>query len=199
MNIHISTTNSKLGPIMSINLPALITCIQNAPCARECYARHGHFIFDNVRQSHLDNLNAYKEDPDAFFDFIAEKTRLSRYFRYHSSGDIVDANYLDGMCRVARKNKGTEYLAFTKKFALVNGYVSEGHKIPKNLHIVFSGWDNAFKIDNPYNFPTTWVLFREKERNANIPETAIPCAGKCDKCLACWQLKSGQAVYFRKH
>lgn len=200
MNIHISKTNSKLGDaILSLNMPKGITCAAGVPCAAKCYAGKGHFAYGNVKKSHRDNLEAYKENADAFFEEIAERTKLVRFFRWHSSGDIVDMRYLEGMAHVARKNKGTDYLAFTKKTGLVNAYIESGKKLPKNLHIVFSSWGPNFPVNNPHNFPVAYVRFKDKTLNAGIPSTAIPCGGKCYNCLACWQLKKGQAVMFNEH
>lgn len=200
MQVHISKTNTKLGDsILSLNMPKGITCAAGVPCAGKCYAGKGHFTYGNVKKAHRENLEAYQQNPQAFFDEVAERTRLCLFFRWHSSGDIVDAEYLDGMARVARKNKNTHYLAFTKKYALVNAYVDAGHKIPKNLHIVFSAWGN-FPMKNPHAFPVSYVRFKKEQAlNALIPSDAFPCGGKCYKCLACWQLRKGQSVYFDEH
>lgn len=195
---HISKTNSKLGIIPSVNLPAGETCRPDAPCHKDCYAKHGRFRFENVRKSLAENLAEYRSDPDFYFADVAKESAFVRYFRWHSSGDIVDAAYFEGMCKVARKNKGTNYLAFTKKFDIVNDYVDAGHRIPKNLTIVFSGWDADFKMQNPHNFPTTWVWFKNRI-NSHIPEGAMPCGGKCEECLACWNLRKGESVFFKKH
>ena len=200
--VKVSVTISKLGAtIPSINLPPVVTCRPNAPCIHGCYALRGHFRYDAVKNRLAENLAAYKENPKLFFDMIAEQTKLARFCRWHSSGDIVDINYLAGMCKVARKNKGVKYLCFTKKYELVNQYLDEGHKIPSNLRIVFSCWKD-FVPENPYNIPTTWVYFPKKgenEFNHLIPEDAIPCSGKCYACQSCWQLKKGQSVVFKKH
>ena len=197
--VHVSTTISKLGPsIPAVNLPPIVTCRKNAPCVKGCYALRGNFNYKNVKKSLHKNFNAYKENPKLYFDMIAQSFMLFKFARFHGSGDIVDKEYLAGMCRVARKCRWTEILRFTKKFELVNEYVSEGHRIPKNLHIVFSCWQD-FIPENPYNFPTTHVRFKEEELNKNIPYDAIPCSGKCDTCLGCWQLKKGQSVVFKKH
>ena len=105
------------------------------------------------------------------------------------------------MCWVARKNKNVQYLAFTKQFRIVNKFVADGHKIPKNLHIVYSCWKN-WVPGNPYNFPTTWVYFPNKKEgvyNELIPTKAVPCSGKCYACQKCWELKKGESVVFRKH
>lgn len=196
---RVTFNNSKLGrSIASINMPAGITCRPNAPCATQgCYAKKGNWLFQNVRDSLSANLNAYKNDPKRFFDSVVEQTFLCKYVRWHSSGDIVDDEYFKGMCKVARKNKDTRYLCFTKKFEIINNYLDEGHRIPSNLKIVLSAW-NDWKPENPYNLPTTYV--RGKGFNdENIPEGCIPCKGKCYECVACWQLKKGQNVVFDKH
>lgn len=196
--VHVSTTVSKLGPsIPTVNLPAVITCRKDAPCTKNgCYARKGRWNFPNVKNSLATNLKAYQENSKLYFDMIAQTFNLFKYARFHSSGDIVDYNYLVGMCRVARKCKDTQILAFTKKFELINQYISDGHRIPKNLHIVFSSWKD-FVPDNPYNLPTAWVKFPDEENF--IPENALECSGKCDKCLTCFHLNKKQAVYFKKH
>lgn len=200
--VRISHTNSKLGAsIPSVNLPPVITCRPDAPCFKGCYAQRGNFAFPHVKESLTNNLDAYKENPELYFQMIAEGSRLYMAFRWHSAGDIVDERYLQGMCQVARKNPNTKYLCFTKKYELINDYLSNNHKIPNNLTIIFSCWKD-FIPENPYNLPTTWVFFPKKgenEHNCMIPKDAIPCGGKCESCLACWQLKKGQSVYFKKH
>ena len=196
--VKVSNTNSKLGgQIYSINLPPVVTCRADAPCFKGCYACKGNWLFPNVKNSLSHNLEAYKENPTLFFESIATQTALVRFCRWHSSGDIVDMKYFEGMCKVARKNKETHYLCFTKKYEIVNEFLSQGKRIPKNLSIVFSAWDNWIP-ENPYNLPMTYV-YGEKFNNELIPEDAITCGGKCENCQACWTLKKGQHVYFLKH
>lgn len=197
--MHVSHTNSKLGgDIPSINLPPIITCRCDAPCTKGgCYALRGNWRFECVQKSLNNNLQAYFSNSKLFFDSIIVNTNLCRFVRWHSAGDIVDNNYFVGMCHVARVNKQTEYLCFTKKFEIINDFISSGKRIPKNLHIVFSAWEK-FVPENPYNLPVTYVWAKDFD-NSTIPKNAIPCSGKCDKCLACWQLKKGQSVFFKKH
>lgn len=196
--VKVSNTNSKLGgQIYSINLPAVVTCRPDAPCFKGCYARKGNWGFPNVKSSLDGNLDAYKSNPDLFFESVAAQTALVKFCRWHSSGDIVDTKYFEGMCKVARKNKDTHYLCFTKKYEIINDFLSKGKRIPKNLSIVFSAWDNWIP-ENPYGLPMTYVYGKEFN-NELIPKDAIPCGGKCEKCQACWTLKKGQRVYFLKH
>lgn len=194
----VSNTNSKLGgQIYSINLPPVVTCRSDAPCFKGCYACKGNWLFPNVKNSLQHNLEAYKSNPDLFFESVAIQTALVRFCRWHSSGDIVDMQYFEGMCKVARKNKDTHYLCFTKKYEIINEFLSKGKRIPKNLSIVLSAWSNWIP-ENPYNLPMTYVYGKEFN-NELIPKDAIPCGGKCENCQACWTLKKGQHVYFLKH
>ena len=194
----VSNTNSKLGgQIYSINLPPVVTCRKDAPCFKGCYACKGNWLFPNVKNSLSQNLEAYKNNPTLFFESVAAQTALVRFCRWHSSGDIVDMRYFEGMCKVARKNKDTHYLCFTKKHEIINEFLSKGKRIPKNLSIVFSAW-SSWIPENPYDLPMTYVYGKEFN-NELIPKDAIPCGGKCETCQACWTLKKGQHVYFLKH
>lgn len=196
---HVSVTNSKLGSqIPSVNFPAIITCNPDAPCTKGgCYACKGNWLFKSVQDSLKQNLENYLANPQKWFDSVNSQITLYRYFRFFSSGDIPNSRFLQGMCWLARKNPDIKFLCFTKKFKLVNAYLDAGHKIPSNLKIVFSTW-NDFIPENPHNLPTTWVYAKDFNNN-NIPKEAIPCTGHCPDCLACWSLKHGQSVYFHKH
>lgn len=204
MKITISTSNSKLGyAIPTISLPPQCSCRKDAPCTKGCYGKKGNFLFKNVQESHMGNYKAYAENPDAYFDeviaYLSNPLITHKFFRWHAVGDIVDERYLIGMIRVAKKCKSTKFLCFTKKFDLVNEYMTQGGSIPSNLKIVFSAWSKGFKVDNPYNFPVAYVFFKKADMNPNIPEMAIPCKGHCPECLACWGLRKGQSVYFNEH
>ena len=198
---RVSTSVSKLGgAIATINLPAVITCREDAPCYKQCYARRGNFAFKGVKGGIQKNLDAYLENPEGFFKIIDAELNMIpyRFFRYHSSGDIVNEQYLDLMCKLARKHKGTKFLCFTKKYEMVNTYL-DVHRKPSNLILVLSNWDE-WKCDNPHNLPTSYVKFNDK---TEIPKKAISCSGFCGECVNtesnCWNLKKGQSVYFKKH
>lgn len=199
--ITISTKNSKLGQMIpTINLPAITTCRANAPCRKGCYACKGRFRFSTVQKSLEKNYNIYKNNPQNYFNQIqVYLTALPyKYFRYHSSGDIVDTQYLLGMIETANKCKKTKFLCFTKKFEIVNEYLANGGIIPKNLNIVFSAW-GIFIPDNPYNLPMTYVNFSKNGLDKTIPNKAKQCNGQCATCQMCWKLKRGQSVYFNFH
>jgi len=204
MTVKISLTNSKLGGfIPSVNLPAGLTCRADAPCQKGCYAKKGNWLYANVKESLKNNLNIFNENPEEYFNSIIAQLNNGdisyKFFRWHSSGDIVNFKYLQGVIRVAEACPQTKFLCFTKKFGLVNLYLEAKKELPENLHIVFSAWDKDFKVENPFDLPVTYINFKKQERNADIPEYAIPCMGKCAECKACWSLKKGQSVVFNQH
>lgn len=204
MKVTISTTNSKLGGfIPSVNLPAGLTCRPDAPCQKGCYAKKGNWLYKNVKTSLLNNLDYFKTSPESYFNDIINYLNNGdisyKFFRWHSSGDIVNNEYLKGILKVANACPQTKFLCFTKKFYLINLYLDNGGILPNNLKIVFSAWNNTFKIDNPHNLPVTYVRFKDESKNADIPEFAIPCIGKCYECKSCWSLEKGQSVVFNQH
>ena len=201
-SVCISRANSKLGSIPSINLPPITTCRENCPCAKLCYACKGRFRFKNVKQSMLRNLTIYNTDPVLYENSIIKAAYNARFFRFHAAGDIPDTDYLAMMCRIARKCKGTKFLAFTKKYEMINGYIGAGNKIPRNLKIVFSYWFGLYCF-NPYKFPVAYIRLKNGINQHEIPVYAHECSGNCAMCVggrkSCWSLRAGQSVVFDEH
>lgn len=184
-----------------MNLPAGITCRADAPCnIKGCYAQKGRYCYKRIQNAYSKNLRIYKADPKSYFAQISEVLDFTpyRFFRWHSSGDIVDMQYLHMMVRLAKKHKGTRFLCFTKKYELVNEYFNQQSK-PRNLIIVLSNW-GEWKCENPHNFPVAYIRFNEE---TDIPINAFQCIKFCEECckseMGCWFLKKGQAVAFDKH
>jgi hypothetical protein len=140
------------------------------------------------------------QNPGAYFEKI--KKTLSQnpytYFRYHSSGDIPDENYLQLMCQTATLIKRVKFLCFTKKYEMINEYIIKNGNLPKNLTVVLSNWGD-FQCKNPHNLPIAYVNIK----GAKIPESANKCSGYCGECVntkqSCWKLKKGDSVVFKIH
>ncbi len=203
MSVKISTTNSKLGIIPSVSVMPILSCRTNCPCANDCYARKGRFRFKKAQENMTHNLELYRKDSKQYFDdienFISNGFITYSYFRWHTAGDIVDDNYLRGMIKLASELDRTQFLAFTKKFELINKYIDSGGSIPPNLRIVFSAWGDAFIPDNPHLLPVAYVRFADESQNKSIPANAIECSGDCMNCLLCWRIERGESVVFNKH
>lgn len=123
---------------------------------------------------------------------------MERFFRWHVSGDIVDIDYLRHMVKIAEELPHTMFLAFTKQYDIVNQFVAEGGSIPNNLKIIFSAW-KGFPMNNPYDFPTSEVIFKDTE----IQDSWKICGGNCSTCacrgVGCWELQKGETIAFYKH
>ena len=196
----ITWNNIKLGGnIPQLNMPYAVTCRNDAPCFKECYCTKGNMAFSNVRNSHRQKFELYITNPKGFFKKLDEELswETPKYFRWHSSGDIVDVKYLDLMCWLARRHKKTRFLCFTKKFEMVNVYL-DNHRKPDNLILVLSNWDK-WRVVNPHNLPESFVDFGNGTED--IPRFAYVCPGKCEECNGqhCWHLQKGQSVCFHKH
>lgn len=125
---------------------------------------------------------------------------MSRFFRFHVSGDIPDSVYFAHMIEVAERNPHCEILCFTKKYEIVNQHLGFGGVIPINLHIIFSGWQ-GLTMNNPYNLPEAHVLYRDGSTTAK--KDAKSCGGNCTECAitdgGCWSLKNNEQVVFDEH
>lgn len=115
------------------------------------------------------------EDPDTYWREVEAAIMLSRFFRFHVSGDIQTPDYFEKMVSVSRKNKHCQILCFTKQFEHVNTYLAEHQEgLPENLHVIFSGWPGLV-MNNPFSLPEAHVVFRDGTTTAK--EDAIPCNG----------------------
>ena len=197
--IKISPGNSKLGAIPSVSLPAVVTC-RECDCHKKCYARKLERLRPAVRNAYQHNLDILISDPDTYWREVEASIMMSRFFRFHVSGDIPDASYFNKMAEIAERNPHCQILCFTKKYEIVNDYIADNWALPDNLHLIFSAWDNLL-MENPYNLPMAYVCFRDGHTDA--PSWAYLCNGNCTECAktegGCWNLKAGEAVVFNEH
>lgn len=200
--VSISRGNVKMGAIPSVSLPPIKTCPAGCPCAKKCYAAKICRLRPNVRQCYENNLELYYSAPARYWDGVRKAAKMTRYFRFHVSGDIVDGLYFFDMVITAEMNPETQFLAFTKKYDIVNEYMDRHNgELPGNLHVIFSRWDPAWnaKIRNPHGLPTSAVIFRGE----NGDEYDKICPGNCFECackgVGCWTLEKGETIAFYEH
>lgn len=198
MKVSISHGNVKMGAIPSVSLPACVTCNPSAPCFKKCYALKLERLRPTVRNAYARNLDALREDPALYWLQVRSAASMTKYFRFHVSGDIPNADYLREMIATAEQFPTTKFLAFTKQHPIVNAYLNNGGTIPENLKIIFSNWGD-WKCENPHGLPTSEVIFKG---SAPADDWKI-CGGNCTECacrgVGCWELKNGETIAFYEH
>lgn len=197
--VKISKGNSKLGAIPSVSLPSIKTC-RNCACQEKCYAQKLERLRPAVRNAYQHNLEVWIKDPETYWREVEASIMMSRFFRFHVSGDIPSFKYLVNMVEIARRQPHCEILCFTKKYNLVNELIEQGGELPSNLHMIFSGWV-GIEMANPFSLPEAHVRYRDGSTTAR--EDAIECSGNCTECAltegGCWSLQKGQQVVFNEH
>ena len=197
--VKISKGNSKLGAIPSVSLPSIKTC-RNCACQEKCYAQKLERLRPAVRNAYQHNLEVWLKDPETYWREVEASIMMSRFFRFHVSGDIPSFKYLVNMVEIARRQPHCEILCFTKKYNLVNELIEQGGELPSNLHMIFSGWV-GLEMANPFSLPEAHVRYRDGSTTAR--EDAIECSGNCTECAltvgGCWSLQKGQQVVFNEH
>lgn len=198
MKVSISKGNTKMGAIPSVSLPPIVTCPAGCPCAKKCYAAKLCRLRPNVRASYQNNLDILNENWDEYWYQIRHAVHMTKYFRFHVAGDIPNAAYFKEMVITAKQNPGTEILAFTKQYQIVNDYIGIFGDLPKNLHLIFSEW-GTLQPENPHSLPTAAVIFKGTEPAENWKV----CGGNCSECacrgVGCWELEKGEVIAFYEH
>lgn len=198
LKVSISTGNAKMGKIPSVSLPACITCNQNAPCFKLCYAAKITRLYKTVKNAYENNLHILNNNPALYWEKVKQAAQTARFFRYHVSGDIPSIEYFEHMVTLAKVLPHTQFLAFTKQYEIVNAYINNGGKIPHNLKIIFSNW-GEWKCNNPHNLPVCEIILKGSEP---APDWKI-CGGNCTECacrgVGCWELKNGETIAIYQH
>ena len=197
--VKISKGNSKLGAIPSVSLPSIKTCRQCA-CREKCYAQKLERLRPAVRNAYQHNLEVLCKEPETYWREVEASVMMSRFFRFHVSGDIPTQEYLANMVAVAGRNSHCEILCFTKRYEMVNEFIEKNGELPSNLHMIFSGWIGLDMV-NPFSLPEAHVRYRDGSTTAR--DDAVECGGNCTECAltegGCWNLQKGQQVVFNEH
>lgn len=197
--IKLSKGNSKMGSIPSVSLPAIKTCRQCA-CQEKCYAYKLERLRPAVRNAYQHNLEVLLKEPETYWREVEASVMMSRFFRFHVSGDIPNQEYLANMVAVAGRNSHCEILCFTKRYEMVNEFIEKNGELPSNLHMIFSGWIGLDMV-NPFSLPEAHVRYRDGSTTAR--DDAVECGGNCTECAltegGCWNLQKGQQVVFNEH
>lgn len=89
-----------------------------------------------MRNSYDDGFAQIKEH------LIATKAKV---MRWHSSGEIIDYNYLLRMVKLAKELPDVKFYFYTKRFNEISRYVEEYGQFPENLICNLSAWRDNLK------------------------------------------------------
>lgn len=183
VELSISDGNDKIGKTINVSIAPILSCGNCEACMCTCYA------VGNMIRRGMNTINAWVKNyvvlmlnRTEYFRQIREKIRRRRknfYFRWHVSGDIIDADYFAEMVAIAKEFPHFKFWTYTKMHHIVNNYCkTHGGKdaIPKNLNIMFSVWGK--EIANPYGFKC--FIFVPKK--AEHKPAGFYCPGNCDIC-----------------
>ena len=200
LRVRISPNNSKMGNVASVSMLPFLSCpgICASTCGTICYAAKLANLRPAVLASYAINQAIAVLRPDLYWQQVRAAIAVSRFFRFHVSGDILSASYFAEMVKAAQDFPACEILAFTKKWETVNAWIDSNGNLPRNLHILFSGWETLSPV-NPHQLPETNVYGKKEEPDPSW----LLCGGNCAECgcrgLGCWQAKTGDVIAFRKH
>ena len=192
MKIAISPGNTKTGRIPALSLPPVVTCIPNAPCAKDCYALKAWKQYPATRAAWGRNLELWAKSPNEFTrqvsSYIAK--RKPKFFRWHVSGDCPDQYYAEIVVEIAKAYPETKFLIFTKRYSWFTG------KMPANLSVVFSCWP-GLALPRSRKIPRA---FMQDGTETRVKGNELDCPGNCETCGMCWNLsQTGKNVVFEKH
>lgn len=198
----ISEGNSKIGRVLNISTPPVLTCPNCAECTKLCYDIKACLFRPEVMRARARNFSILVRDRNRYFDAIKERLkhrRKRKFFRWHVGGEIIDIDYFNRMVEIARDFPDWKFWTYTKNYAIVNQWINNHGKsrsaIPRNLTVMFSEW-KGMEMINPYGLPEFRVIFAGE----SAPDGARICPGNCEHCIEhnCNCVR-GETVYCHEH
>ena len=162
LHISISFRNGKLGNIPQFNTLSgdeplrlingrYLTNIKGtcgeccSDCKDSCYAIRISMLHHNtIIPAWSRNTVILRNDPDKVKREISEYCRknIVKYFRFHTSGELENAEHLNLYCDICRENDDVIFYIYTKRFDLLADYfVVKKNPLPDNFIINLSEWN----------------------------------------------------------
>ena len=110
--------NRKLGYLIwTWSLLAGKTCPGKTPlCSKLCYAKHGHFLLDSVKESMIENKRM--ADSENFVGWMTEEIRrhFARVVRLHVAGDFYAAEYTAKWLQIVRACPEVTFYGYSRSW-----------------------------------------------------------------------------------
>lgn len=206
IKLCLSKGNRKIGRVMNVSLPPMLTCHHCKECMHICYDIKACLQYpETVIDARIRNYMIMTKDRSEYFNRIGwamSKRKKNRYFRWHVAGDIIDYDYFDRMVQNAIAHPDFIIWTYTKEYDIVNEWIANhgGNKnsLPKNFTVMFSEW-RGLEMKNPYGLPEFRVVFNDDEVKPD-PKTNHYCPGNCDICKALHRgCVAGETTYCNEH
>lgn len=200
LTVCISKGNRKIGRVMNVSIPPIMTCAHCRECKSICYDIKANLQYLNVVNARAKNYSILKRDRAEYFGQIENaisRRQKNKFFRWHVAGDIIDMDYFENMVAIAARHPDFVFWTYTKNYELINSFCDLNGRdaIPANLHIMFSEW-RGLPMVNPYHFPEFRVVFKDDA----VKPTGHYCPGNCDICKAnCRGCLAGETTYCNEH
>lgn len=211
LHVKVCKGNSKTGAACwTVSLLPIVDCGNCAGCKQQCYDVAHDMIYKNVIMSRAINSAIHAADSERYFREIEAAIVLNGIteLRYNVGGDFMRDDFFKANM-VAKRNKATDFMCFTKNYAEANEALDYlGGKFSDNFHVIYSAW-KGMEMCNPYHQPESHVLYADGTTTA--PEFgAYYCSGNCSVChfhkangnktkSGCWGLTNGEHVIFPYH
>ena len=204
-HVYFSENNSKTN-MPTIDLLPLLSChgrcrelcgkIKSGKALPDCYAAKICNRFPDLMKHYAENTVLAIFKPEQYWTDVKAKMKVCRFMRLFGSGDMIINGYFENLCNALIENPHCEIQGFTKCYEIVNRYIKKNGSLPKNLHLLFSGWYEYMPI-NPYNLPESRVF------DDTLPANWLGCCGNCMECCCigtgCWKVGNGEIVGLKKH
>jgi hypothetical protein len=145
--------------------------------------------YENVRTAWGNNGQLATNDLDTYMLDILHYCQAKKppYFRWHSSGDILNQEYYNHMVYIAEKCPNTKFLCFTKMHHLDYSLGAP------NLAMYMSRWPG----DTYKNFGGHLEAWFQDGTEERYGAEAKECPGSCATCKYCFNGEG--SVVFHKH
>lgn len=206
IKLCISKGNVKIGRVMNVSLPPIMTCNHCKECKHYCYDVKACLQYPNtVIDARIRNFSVLMKNRDEYFGRISwamSRRKKNKYFRWHVAGDIIDYDYFNRMVENARNHPDFIIWTYTKEYDIVNEWIKNhgGNKnaLPDNFTVMFSEW-RGMEMINPYEMPEFRVVMKDDEYKPS-PKYNHYCPGNCDICKKLNRgCIAGETTYCNEH
>lgn len=165
-------------------------------CQNYCYAvrdtrQHHNSVIPSVGK----NTVIMRHDMDKGFKQIKEALikNKAKVLRLHSSGEIMNYDYLLHMVKLAVEMPDVLFYFYTKRFSFMEQYLKECGALPENLVCNISEWKGnteGYQLDGLNKFvyddgtdPTLEKLVHCPAVDKNGKKTGVTCS-QCQRCFS---------------